>query len=80
MLFRNAYYAFGIMLKIFLVHRQNISFAMRVHALNGVPRVIITFSCGEGFEASLLFSWSKDFCLLFQHNFLMLLNAKIMLA
>ena len=31
---------------------------------------------GEGFEASLYFShWSKDFCLLFQHNSLMLLNA-----
>ena len=67
MLSSHAYYAFGIMLKILLVHRQNISFSMRVHALNGVPRVIITFSHGEGFEASLLFSWSKDFCLLFPY-------------
>ena len=45
-----------IMLKIFLVHRQNVSFSMCVHALNGDPHVIIMFSRGERFEASLLFS------------------------
>ena len=45
-----------IMLKDFLVHGQNISFSMRAHALNGVPRVIIMSSCEKGFEASLLFS------------------------
>ena len=40
----------------FLVHRQNVSFSMCVHAMNGDPHVIITFSHGERFEASLLFS------------------------
>ena len=40
----------------FLVHRQNISFSMQVHALNRGPHVIITFSRREGFESSLLFS------------------------
>ena len=40
----------------FLVHRQNVSFSMCAHALNGDPHVIITFSRGERFEASLLFS------------------------
>ena len=44
------------MLKILLVHRQNVSFSMCVHALNGDPHVIITFLRGERFEASLLFS------------------------
>ena len=39
-----------------LVHRQNVSFSMCAHALNGDPHVIITFSRGERFEASLLFS------------------------
>ena len=37
----------------FLVHRQNVSFSMCAHALNGDPHVIITFSRGERFEASL---------------------------
>jgi len=59
MLSSHAYYAFEVNLlfsKKHLVHRQNISFSMHVHALNGGPRIIITFSHGEGFEASLLFS------------------------
>jgi len=64
MLSNHAYYS-QILLKIFLVHRQNISFSMCAHALNGGPRIIITFSRREGFKASLLF----------QHNSLKLLNA-----
>ena len=40
----------------FLVHRQNISFSMCAHALNGGPHIIITFSRREGFEASQLIS------------------------
>jgi len=62
MLSSHAYYAFEVNLLFSsfdekrLVHRQNISFSMHAHALNGGPRMIITFSRGEGFEASLLFS------------------------
>ena len=40
----------------FFTTRQNVSFSMCEHALNGDPHVIITFSHGERFEASLLFS------------------------
>ena len=54
MLLKLSHYS-QIMLKNFLVHRQNTSFSMYVHALNRDPCVIITFSHGEGFNASLLF-------------------------
>ena len=62
MLSSHAYYAFEAnqlfsnYAEKFLVHRQNISFSMQVHALNRGPHVIITFSHREGFESSLLFS------------------------
>ena len=49
---------------------------MRTHALNGSPCIIKMFSRREGFEASLLFSLVWRFCLLFQHNSLMLVNAQ----
>ena len=35
---------------------KHISGPMHAHALNGGPHVTITFSHGEGFKASLLFS------------------------
>ena len=57
MLSIHVYYVFEVNL-LFSNYAQTISllFSMRVHGLNGGPRVIIPFSRGEGFEASLLFS------------------------
>ena len=77
MLLKLTYYS-QIMLKIVLVHRQNISFSMYVHSLNGGPR--IHSHAEKGSRLAYYSEWSIDFCLLFQHNFLMLLNAIIMLA
>ena len=62
MLSSHAYYAFEVNLLFsnyaenFLVHRQNILFSMRAHALNEGPCTIVMFSQGEGFKSSLLFS------------------------
>ena len=65
MLSSHAYYAIEVNLlfsnyaeKFFSMQTK---FSMRAHALNGGPRIIITFSHEERFEASLLLSLVSRF-------------------
>ena len=53
---------------------------VHMHALNGGPRIIMMFSCGEGLGQAYHSHWSKDFSSIIPLCFSMPIIPKIMLA